>query len=108
MFGLFKNKKHEEDEIDALPEREPEEPLRAVLPREQRVNSYKEAHITTDGGYKVRGIVVDHSPSGLRIRFQSHETLPEIIQLRVPDLSIKGFDRIVWQDRTDFGVEMIN
>ncbi len=107
MFGLFKSKKHDEDDIDALHEREPQEPLRAVLPRERRVNSYKEAHITTDSGYKVRGIVVDHSPSGLRIRFQSYETLPEVIQLRVPELSIRGMGRIVWQDQTDFGVEMI-
>jgi hypothetical protein len=107
MFGLFKNKKHEEDDADALPPREPAEPLRAVLPREERVSSYKEAHITTDTGYKVRGIVVDHSPSGLRIRFQSYETLPEIVQLRVPGLSIKGMGRIVWQDHSDFGVEMI-
>ena len=107
MFGLFKKHKSDDDGTDALPPRESGEQLRAVLPRQERISSYKEVHITTDSGYQVRGIVIDHSETGLRIRFQSYETLPEIIKLKVPALSINGMGRIVWQDQSDFGVQMI-
>lgn len=111
MFGLFKSRKAQEAEEElALLEqqREAEEAkLRAVLPRSERVNSYKEAHVSTDAGYSVRGIVVDHSDSGLRIRFQAYETLPDYVNINVPGLRIRGTARVVWRDHTEFGLQML-
>lgn len=106
MFGLFKHRKDIDfEEETPAPE---EEKLRAVIPRTERVNSYKEIHVTTSTGYKTRGIVIDHSPSGLRVRFQSMEALTDIIFITVSDLGIRGKARVVWQDATDFGFELLD
>ena len=108
MFSLFKSRKREEEaEAEALRQAEEQERLRAVLPRSERTSSYKEIRITTATGYTIRGIVLDHSDTGLRVRFQSMEALPDYVKVHVPGLSIKGSARIVWRDATDFGLQLI-
>lgn len=104
MFGLFKNRKE-------LPEIEPgsasESQLRAVLPRAERENCYKEIHVISSTGYHTRGIVIDQSDSGIRIRFQSHESLTDYVTLNCPELNIKGAGRVAWQDGVDMGIEIL-
>ncbi|MAT35890.1 MAG: hypothetical protein CMK06_12255 [Ponticaulis sp.] len=104
MFGLFK-KRQELPKID--PGSASEQSLRAVLPRAERQNSYKEIHVTTNTGYKLRGIVVDHSDTGMRVRFQSIETLTPTVKVVVPGLKIRGNAELVWQDATDIGLRLI-
>ena len=105
MFGLFKSRK-------SVPEIEPgsasEQSLSAVIPRSERYNSYKEVHVTTSTGYHTRGIVIDHSETGLRVRFQSMEALSDIIHIHVSGLNIRGTARVVWQDACDFGFEILD
>tara|TARA_Y100000052_G_scaffold22253_2_gene22925 strand:- start:27140 stop:27481 length:342 start_codon:yes stop_codon:yes gene_type:complete len=104
MFGLFKARK-------PLPEIEPgsasESQLHAVLPRAERENCYKEIHVISSTGYHCRGIVIDQSDTGIRIRFQSHETLTDYVTLNCPDLKIKGAGRVAWQDGVDIGIEIL-
>lgn len=106
MFGLFKSRKEEEPEIE--PGEAANQQLRAVLPRHERVNSYKEIRITTSTGYQVRGIVIDHSESGIRVRFQSYETLTDVVALHCPELRIRGTGRVVWTDQCDLGIELLS
>lgn len=104
MFGFLKSKKEE-----ILPPKEGDgTSLRAVLPRPARESAYKEATINTQSGVRYRGIVVDHSTTGVRIRFQSVEPLPDVVNLSVPGLHFKGTARVVWRDMVDFGLEFID
>ena len=103
MFGFLKSRKEE-----ILPERESDgSTLRAVLPRPVRESSYKEAVLTTNTGIKYRGIVIDHSQTGVRIRFQSIEPLPDLVHLNISGLHYKGSARVVWRDTVDFGLEFV-
>ena len=106
MFGLFKSKKDEEPEIE--PGEAANQQLRAVLPRHERVNSYKEVRITTATGYTVRGIIIDYSVTGIRVRFLSREHLDGTVQLHCPELKIRGTGRVVWSDDCDLGIELIS
>ncbi len=55
-------------------------------------------------GYCRRGVVLDHSDQGVRVRLQSRESLPDQIELHVPALSIKRKAKIIWRDGVDIGV----
>lgn len=102
MFGFLKRREKEDDfSLDR------NESLKAYIPREERENSYKEALITTNTGYKVRGIVLDHSEGGVRMRFKTIEALPEIVYISIPAFNIHTRARVAWQDTIDYGLEYI-
>lgn len=76
-------------------------------PREERINSWKVAKVFSTFGYSVEGVVLDHSSTGLRLRFRTIESLPELVHVRVSDLKIDVTARIVWTDHSDIGVEFV-
>ena len=102
MFGLFKRQTPVQDfEEDESPS------LKAYLPREERENVYKEASITFPTGYRCRGIVLDYSEGGVRMRFQNVEHLPDFVQIDIPALKIRTQARVAWRDTIDFGLEYL-
>lgn len=102
MFGLFKKNKPE-NHTDFSKDEDDE--LKAYIPREQREHSYKEAQIKFPTGYVCRGIVVDYSEGGVRMRFQNIEYLPEFVHLSVPSLRLNCKVRVAWHDTIDYGLE---
>ena len=103
MFGFLKKRKEEVEDFQEDDEAE----LKAYIPRPSRESAYKEATITFPSGYKCRGIVLDHSDTGVRMRFQTIEPLPEYVQLDVPALRIHTQSRVAWRDTIDFGLEFV-
>lgn len=102
MFGFLKRREKEEDFST-----DQNNSLKAYIPRAERENSYKEALITTGTGYKVRGIVIDYSEGGVRMRFKTIETLPDVVDISIPAFDIHTRARVAWQDTIDFGLEYI-
>ncbi len=103
MFNFFRKRHKEEEEFDVSNDNA----LKAYIQRDDRENSYKEASVTFPSGYTIRGIVVDHSEGGVRMRFQNMEALPEIVDLNVPALNIKTKARVAWNDTIDYGLEFL-
>lgn len=104
MFSLFKSKP--QPKVEPIQNGD-DERLRAYIPRAERENSFKAAVVTFPTGYKARGIVVDYSATGVRIRFQTIEHLPEVVTLSVPGLNMTAQARLVWSDRIDYGLEFL-
>lgn len=72
-----------------------------------RTNTWQQCVLSSDSGYRVAGIVLDHSHTGARVRFRSHEMLPECVTIIVAGLQIKAQARVVWQDKGDAGLMYI-
>ena len=49
--------------------------------RPVRAQVYREATITLESGYTRKGIVLDYTETGLRIRFPTNESLPRFLIL---------------------------
>lgn len=105
MFGFLKRREKEEEQQDFSLDQG--ESLKAYIPRETRENSYKEASVTFPSGYKLRGIVIDYSEGGVRMRFMNVEHLPEIVDLSIPSLNVHCQARVAWHDTIDYGLEFI-
>ena len=103
MFGFLKRKNNEVEDFE-----NDDDSLKAYIPRSERESAYKEASITFPTGYKVRGIVMDHSDGGVRIRFMNVEHLPDFVQLDVPALKIHTQARVAWHDSIDYGLEFLS
>ena len=101
MFGLFKKNRQQEENFSE----QPEDGLKAYIPREERENAYKEAKITFPSGYSVCGIVLDLSEGGVRMRFQNVEFLPDYVDISIPSLNIQTRARVAWHDTIDYGLE---
>lgn len=100
MFSFFrKNRKNDDFE------NQQDDSLKAYIPRHERANTYKEAKITFPSGYSCRGIVVDMSEGGVRMRFQNNEHLPDYVDLNIPSLNIHTRVRVAWRDTIDYGLE---
>lgn len=103
MIGrLFKSRKDEHLE-------EPEEEVVEALPprREERDSAYTEAVLLTRSGLEKRGILMDLSEHGARMRFVSADGLMpgDLVKVRAIVKSYKGIGVIRWKDKTDVGIE---
>lgn len=85
----------EEEEVDPRVEREAE-----------RENAYSEAIVQTRHGQEKRGVLIDISETGARIRFVSADgvVVDDVIRVLVPLKRIKRVATIRWKDKTDIGV----
>ena len=100
MFNnLFKSKKS----AASAPAAERVE--RMVAP--SRASVYREANVVYDTGYKRRGIVLDHSDTGVRLRFPTNEGMPEFVTLNAIGVGIVGPARVVWQKGSEAGFQLV-
>ena len=83
-------------EVEALPE---------VERTGDRAHSFMEAIIITQNAYRKKGVAVDMSETGARLRFHSTEGLTEIVQVKIPLAKVDRSARVVWKDGTDVGVQ---
>ena len=77
------------------------------LRRNDREGAYKVVTVTYPSGYVRKGIIVDLSPGGARIRFSQRGELPGHVSLRIEGISGYRDAEIVWQETHDAGVRFL-
>ncbi|MEL7231849.1 MAG: PilZ domain-containing protein [Pseudomonadota bacterium] len=102
MLGrLFKRGEKPEDEgEDTL--------IDELVPRtEERQAVYAEAILLSRSGVEKRGILMDMSENGARMRFVSADGLlpGDMVKVRALLKSFRGIGVIRWKDKTDVGIQ---
>lgn len=101
MFGLFRKKKNVEEsdtsELEWQDRRDTE-----------RRNVYADAvAISNNGRFLKKGIALDLSANGSRLRFENGDSLVDGMVVSIARYGIKRPARMRWRTRTDVGVEFI-
>ena len=73
------------------------------LARPARAKVYREAAVAYDSGYRRKGIVLDYSANGVRLRFPTNEGLPPVVYLYARAVGLEGPARVVWQHGSEAG-----
>jgi PilZ domain len=90
----------------AEPEAAPEPEAPPPPPRAVRELVYREVFVEY-GGYRRKGVVLDYSPTGARIRFGTQERLPEDVILNARSVNLYGPAKIVWQQGSEVGITLV-
>ncbi len=101
---LFKSKKAEapaNDRVEQVvaPETDSPRPVRGMV--------YREAFVIYESGYRRKGVVLDHSNTGVRVRFPTNERLPMEVVLNAKAVGIEGRARVVWQEGSEVGLALV-
>ena len=86
----------------ASPASEPE--LVTRRRRFQRKDAYKPCTVVYPSGFTRRGVVVDLSERGVRIRFSTRAGLPDFVKVRIDGLRGEWDGLVAWQDQVDAGI----
>ncbi len=76
------------------------------MARPERAKVYREAAVAYDSGYRLKGIVLDYTAKGARLRFPTNETLPPTVYLYAGAVGLEGPARVVWQHGSEAGLAM--
>jgi hypothetical protein len=68
-----------------------------------RDGTFKVVSVTYPSGYVRKGVVVDRSETGVRVRFHTRGELPEQVILSIEAMAGRHRARVVWQDTHDAG-----
>lgn len=102
MFDWFKRAK--EPEIGA--EEEAEIVERRVA---ERNDTYADVVAKSNSGrFLKRGIALDLSANGARLRFENGDSLLDGMVVNISRYGVKRRGRMRWRTRTDVGIEFIN
>ena len=102
MFGWFKGKK----EAVEAPVQEPEQQDRRVA---DRADTYADVVAKSNSGrFLKKGIALDLSANGARLRFENGDSLLDGMQVNIARYGIKRRGRMRWRTRTDVGVEFMD
>lgn len=74
--------------------------------RPVRVAVYREAYVTYESGYRRKGVVMDFTDTGLRIRFPTNERLPATVMLNARSVGLEGNADVVWQKNSEAGLRL--
>lgn len=85
---------------------EPEEP--AETRTTDRVGAYKVASVTFPTGYVRRGVVVDLSATGARMRFSQRGALPDRVRVKIAGIAGDRLAEVVWQEDSDAGIRFVD
>ncbi len=75
--------------------------------RPVRAQVYREATITLESGYSRKGIVLDYTDTGLRIRFPTNESLPRFLTVNARAVGLSGRAQVVWQQGSEVGLKLV-
>jgi len=100
LFGSKKSAPVEAARVDQVASAVPDSA------RPVRVQVYREAYITYESGYRRKGVVMDFTDTGLRIRFPTNERLPAIVAVNARSVGIEGEADVVWQKNTEAGLRL--
>lgn len=102
MFGWLKGKK--QDVSEPLPEAEPEDRRAA-----ERADTYADVVAKSNSGrFLKKGIALDLSANGARLRFENGDSLLDGMQVSIARYGIKRRGKMRWRTRTDIGVEFMD
>ena len=102
MFGWFK--RAEEPEIEV--EEEPEIVERRAA---ERNDTYADVVAKSNSGrFLKRGIALDLSANGARLRFENGDSLLDGMVVNISRYGVKRRGKMRWRTKTDVGVEFIN
>lgn len=102
MFGWFKGKKR--DVLEPIPE--PEQVDRRAA---ERRDTYADVVAKSNSGrFLKKGIALDLSANGARLRFENGDSLLDGMQVSIARYGIKRRGRMRWRTRTDVGVEFLD
>ncbi len=90
---------------------EPSRVEQVVAAHEDRVRPvrapvYREATVMYDSGYKRRGIVLDYTHNGVRVRFPTTERLPGTVILQAKAVGLEGLAEVIWQRGAEAGLQL--
>ena len=100
LFGSKKTSPVESARVSHVATTEPDSA------RPVRVHVYREAYVTYESGYRRKGVVMDFTETGLRIRFPTNERLPAIVGLHARSVGMEGDADVVWQKGTEVGLRL--
>lgn len=72
-----------------------------------RSNTFAQCSLTSQSGYTVSGIVIDTSPTGVRVRFRHHYRLNRFVLVKASRLHINRRAEVVWQFGSDAGLKFV-
>lgn len=102
MFGWFGKSKNPKIILDLEPES-------AERRRSERKDVYADAvAISNNGRFLKKGIVLDLSSDGSRLRFENGDSLIDGMVVNIARYGIKRRARMRWRTRTDIGVEFLD
>ena len=67
---------------------------------------YREAYITYESGYRRKGVVMDFTDAGLRIRFPTNELLPSVVTVNARAVWLSGEADVIWQKDSEAGLRL--
>lgn len=76
-------------------------------PRPARAMVYREASVVFESGYSRKGIVLDYSDRGVRLRFQTNEGLPKYLTLNARAVGLEGIAEVIWQKGSEAGLKIL-
>lgn len=77
------------------------------LPRADRMDTWCVCSIFTGGIEDRKGVVINTSDTGARVRFDTRGRLPIVVKIKAPRIGLEQKARVVWQDSMDVGLEYI-
>ena len=102
MLGLFRKKK----KVEISEVSEPEWEDRRTS---ERQNVYADAvAISNKGRFLKKGIALDLSSEGSRLRFENGDSLVDGMVVNIARYGIKRPARMRWRTRTDVGIEFMD
>ncbi len=100
LFGNKKSTRVEPSRVQDIASADPD------LARPVRASVYREASVTYESGYRRKGVVMDFTETGLRIRFPTNERLPPVVTLHASSVGLKGVADVVWQNNSEAGLRL--
>ena len=104
MFGGLKKKSRNKAPVQTV--KVPDLPTE--LRFAPRRDTFADMKLQTSSGRDLKGIVLDVSQTGARLRFVAADSLTEMVRIDVPRLNLRKRARVRWKTRTDVGVEFLN
>lgn len=85
------------------------EPEMVERRRAERSDVYADVVATSNAGrYRKKGIALDLSPTGSRVRFENGDSLLDGMVINISRYGIKRKARMRWRTRTDIGIEFLD
>jgi hypothetical protein len=81
---------------------------RGIIPRALRTPCYANCQVYFAGNTCLRGVILDHSETGVRVRFSHRSALPEEVRVVSARLSLDRKARIVRRLDQDIGLEFLD
>ncbi len=75
--------------------------------RAGRDDTYVECLVSTGGHHTERGVIVDISETGARVRFSHRSTLPSTVRIKALRLQLDRPAKVVWQDFNEVGLKFL-